>query len=474
MQGSNEIKPIYQQAAMMSTQKDNNFTCYKCGIKGHKANNCKKTNLHCTKCKRNGHVDSVCRSNMGKIHSTDVTLVDGTDIKEFEVYNNFYSMGNSDKIFIKFCIEGKFMSFEFDTGSAITTINETIFKLKFPNSRLNPSRIQIRVYNKETLPIIGEAVVKVSFKGIHKHLPIYVVPSGLDSICGRNWINAFKLLPIPTINSIEERSSKETLNLTERITSEFKEVFEEKIGNIPEIKAEYKLREDAKPIYIKPRPVPYAIKMLLEEEIQRLEKNGIFEKVNESDWGTPVVPVLKSPTQVRLCADYKVALNQNIINDKYPIPKIEDLYHRLRGGIFFCVLDIHKAYLHLTMSEESALMQTVSTHLGLFKVNKLMFGVKNAPNIWQRFMDTKVVRELEGVACFFDDIIISGITLEETEDRLRIILQRLQNLNLHCGLKKCKFFQKSVTYLGHTIDCEGLHKTMEKVEAILKVGKLLQ
>lgn len=96
-------------------------------------------------------------------------------------------------------------------------------------------------------------------------------------------------------------------------------------------------------------------------------------------------------------------------------------------------------------------MQTISTHMGLYKVNKLMFGVKTAPNMWQRFMDTKIVYGLEKTACFFDDIIIGGTTIEETENRLRIILKRLKDANLHCGLKKCKFFDKSVSYLGHTI-----------------------
>lgn len=105
---------------------------------------------------------------------------------------------------------------------------------------------------------------------------------------------------------------------------------------------------------MKPRTVPFAIRKLVEEEITRLEQEGIFEKVSQSDWGTPVVPIIKSPTQIRPCADYKVTLNQCIINDKYPIPRIEDLYQSLQGRQYFCTLDIHKANLHLSMTEESA------------------------------------------------------------------------------------------------------------------------
>ena len=91
----------------------------------------------------------------------------------------------------------------------------------------------------------------------------------------------------------------------------------------------------------------FAIRNLIEEEFNKLEKDGILEKVENSDCWTPVIPILKSPTQIRLCADYKVTLNQCIVNDKNPIPKIEDIYNKLKRLKYFGVLDVHKAYLHM-------------------------------------------------------------------------------------------------------------------------------
>lgn len=114
----------------------------------------------------------------------------------------------------------------------------------------------------------------------------------------------------------------------------------------------------------------------------------------------------------------------------------------------------------MKMNEESALMQTLSTHKGLYKVNRLMFGVKVAPSLWQQFMD-KTLQGIEGIQCFFDDIILQGKTSDELMTKVRI---RLRNTNLRLNQDKCKFFQTSIQYLGHVIDAQGLHKTKQKIK----------
>ncbi|XP_054272899.1 uncharacterized protein K02A2.6-like [Macrosteles quadrilineatus] len=224
--------------------------------------------------------------------------------------------------------------------------------------------------------------------------------------------------------------------------------------------------DDAKPIFVKPRQVPYSLRSEIEKELKRLEECGIITKVDHSDWGTPIVPVVKPNGQVRICADYKVTVNKLIKDENYPIPRVEDIYTQMNGGKLFCTLDISNAYLHMRMDEESAHMQTLSTHKGMYKVNRLMFGVKVAPSLWQQFMD-KTLQGIPGVQCFFDDIIIQGKTEEELLTRLRTVLERMRSKNLRLNRDKCKFFQTSIQYLGHTIDAQGLHKTKEKISAIM-------
>lgn len=281
------------------------------------------------------------------------------------------------------------------------------------------------------------------------------------------------ILPPVDIKSINTNTNvKVNLSKLENdIFTQYADVFTNTIGTIPNIKGKLKLREGVSPIYIKPRPVPYAIRHLIEDEIEKLEKSGTLEKVEHSDWGTPIVPILKSENEIRLCADYKVTLNRTIFEDKYPIPRIEDMMRNFDNSEYYCVFDVHKAYLHMAMDEESSLLQTISTHKGLYKVRKLMFGVKTAPNIWQRFMDENITNDLTGTQCFFDDIIVAGRTLPETIQRVHALLNKLRKFNLHLNKNKCKLFRESVTYLGYTISKAGLQKNADKTKAIANIQR---
>lgn len=121
------------------------------------------------------------------------------------------------------------------------------------------------------------------------------------------------------------------------------------------------------------------------------------------------MPVIKPTGKVRLCADYKATkLNKNLENDYYPIPRIE-IFAKLSGGKYFCTLDINQAYLHMKTTEETAEMQAISTSKGTYRVTRLMFGVKIAPNLWQRYMDQSL-QGIDGTACFFDDIALQEST----------------------------------------------------------------
>ena len=113
------------------------------------------------------------------------------------------------------------------------------------------------------------------------------------------------------------------------------------------------------------------------------------------------------------------------------------------------------------MEDESKELLTINTHKGLFQYNRLPFGVSSAPALWQRAMD-----QVPFTSCILDDIIISGRTDREHLQNLDSVLQRLEDYGLKANLDKCEFFQESISYCGHTISKEGLHKSPEKVTAI--------
>ena len=121
--------------------------------------------------------------------------------------------------------------------------------------------------------------------------------------------------------------------------------------------------------------MPYAIKPYFEKELERLQKEGIISPVEYSQWASGVVPVAKRETKdVRLCGDYKVTINPVLREDKYPLPRIEDIFAKMAGGNIFSKIDLKNAYLQMEVEEDSNKYLTISKHKGLFKYNRLPFG----------------------------------------------------------------------------------------------------
>ncbi len=223
----------------------------------------------------------------------------------------------------------------------------------------------------------------------------------------------------------------------------------------------------AVPKYHRPRAVPFARRPVVEAELDRLENMGVLEKVDHSDWAAPIVVVPKKDGQVRICGDYKVTVNPELNVDQYPLPRPEDLFAVLAGGKHFTTLDLSQAYNQLKLEESSKPYLTINTHRGLYRYNRLPFGVASAPAIFQKTMDS-ILRGLPGVLCYIDDILITGSSEAEHLDTLAKVLVRLQKQGIKVKREKCRFMKPSVQYLGHRIDADGIHATDSKLDAITK------
>ncbi|XP_054279059.1 uncharacterized protein K02A2.6-like [Macrosteles quadrilineatus] len=262
-----------------------------------------------------------------------------------------------------------------------------------------------------------------------------------------------------------KKSEVDKNTVIKSIKQRFSSVFEQCIGKTPNFTCSLKLKDNSRPMYLKPRPVPHALREAVENELDKLEKEDIIEKVDQSEWGTRIVVIPKANGSVRICADYKVTVNQQLHDSRYPIPRIEDILNKMRNGNYFCTLDIYKAYLHLSVDSESSKIQTITTHKGTYIAKRLFFGIKTAPNEFHKFID-QVVQNLEGTVAYFDDIVVQGCTFEECKSRLIKVLEKLEKHNLHVNVEKCKFFERKLQYLGHIISKDGIQKSPEKVRAI--------
>ena len=131
-----------------------------------------------------------------------------------------------------------------------------------------------------------------------------------------------------------------------------------------------------------------------------------------SDWAAPIVPVLKQDGSVRICGDYRVTVNMAARTESYPLPRIDDLFASLNGGKTFTTLDLAHAYQQILLDEESRKLVVINTHKGLFRYNRLPFGVASAPAIFQRTIEG-ILRGIPHVCVYLDDILVTGNTDDE-------------------------------------------------------------
>ena len=205
---------------------------------------------------------------------------------------------------------------------------------------------------------------------------------------------------------------------------------------------------------------------LVETQLDKLVQEGILTPIQHADWAVPIVPVMKADRQsVRICGDFKQTVNKASPLDKYPIPKIEDLFSQLAGGQRFTKLNMSQAYQQICLYGDSKKYVVINTLKGLFQYNCLPFGISSAPGIFQRVMES-ILHRIPKVVVYLDDILITGANDDEHLKNLSEVLSRMQDAGLRLRKDKCKSMSLSVVYLGHRIDAQGLHPTSAAIRAV--------
>ena len=306
-----------------------------------------------------------------------------------------------------------------------------------------------------TNPSVGCLAGVSTVSGSTSYLPLQVVKGSGPSLFGRNWLDTIRLDWHNICHASCPSELQETL-------SKYRAVFEEGLGTLKDFKASIDVDPRAKPRFYKSRSIPYAMRDLVTKELQRLVSEGVLEPVQFSDWASPIVAVLKEDRKsMRLCGDFKQTINPVSKLDRYPLPKIEDLFATLAGGKSFTKLDLSQAYQQLTLDEASKKFVVINTPQGLFQYTRLPYGISSAPGIFQRVMEN-ILRGIPGVMVYIDVILITERHLNSLEE----VLSRLDKVGLRAKESKCKFMASSVTYLGYQIDRDGLHPMAGKVQAV--------
>lgn len=430
--------------------------CSHCGYSNHQSDQCKFKDATCVRCNKTGHIATVCKQSKS-INCVD-TERETTALQYSDAIFNIYSEEiNTSPIFADVQVNGIQHKFMLDTGAGISAIPNHLYVSKFKNLKLEKSFAKIFDYSSNQIKVIGSLNPNVKFMDKTLPLRIIVVESQGPPILGRDFIRKFEIDSFK-VNLISTLTLKDLLH-------KFKTLFDGQLGKFKYHKIHIDIDPLSKPIFCKPRQIPFAFRdrvdILLDEYIQ----SDLITKIETSEWGTPLVPVLKSDGGIRICADYKVTINKHLKPNLHPLPRIEDIFNSLQGGVTFTKLDMPNAFNQFELDEESRKLVVWSTQRGVFTVNRLPFGIKPATGIFQSEME-KLLQGIPGVVNFVDDIVVTGPNQEAHLANLFQVFKRLSDAGLKLRMDKCVFFQKEITFLGHRLNGNGLSKTIERVEAI--------
>lgn len=140
---------------------------------------------------------------------------------------------------------------------------------------------------------------------------------------------------------------------------------------------------------------------------------------------------------------------------KHPLPRVEELFSKLNGGTLFTKLDFSPGYNQLVLDEESRKLVAISTHRGVYLMNRLPFGITPASGIFQREIE-RILQGIPNVVNFIDEILITGKNEMKHFNIIKKVLTRLEKAGLRLEKTKCAFFKSEVTYLGYTISKHGI------------------
>ena len=456
-------KPSPRESTLEEIEKH----CFRCGATSHLAHRCKHLKTSCNYCKKIGHLAKMCLKRKAR---TEAHTVDAAEIEDEEVpvatiiEDCVYSTANTvQPITVPVVIEdAPPVKFQVDTGSGVSIMNQRQFHSICGDRPLEQAHLKLTAYSGDNIKVCGKAVVSVKIENQCVKLPLYVVEGNGVPLLGRHWLKSIQL---PWKQMFEHVNKVNDVDEVDTLVSEFTELFRNATGKIENVFAKLDVPKDAKPTFCKSRVVPYAMKKKVQNELDKLENEGIIRKVATSDWAAPLVPVIKPSGKLRLCGDYKMTVNREINLDTYPLPLIDELFANLSGGIRFTKLDLSQAYHQLQLDEESKKFTTVNTPSGLYEYTRLPYGISSAVGIFQRTVEN-ILKGIPGVCVYLDDILVTGSTTEQHLQNLSAVLSRLQECGITLRKEKCQFFLPEVEYLGFRVSKDGLKPTEAKVKAI--------
>ena len=402
----------------------------------------------CHHCNKVGHFRSVCRSGAS-----------GPEIKPpRNKQNAAHSVGDVFLGEIKepdgkcwtaeVMIDGKSkVEFKLDSGAEVSVLSDKLPWLR--HAALKPATNTLRGPGGVKLRLIGTLDATLSCGDRSYSETLYVIENQGMSLLSRNACVQLNLIKL-VVDAID-------------VQKDFPKLFEG-LGKV-NMQHHINLTEDARPVCLyAARKVPHPLLPRVEDELKRMEDQGVISKVTQpTDWCSGMVVVPKPNGKVRICVDL-TQLNKAVRREVHPMKSVDENLAKLGNASVFSKLDANSGFWQLPLDEESKLLTTFITPQGRFAFNRIPFGISSAPEIFTRTI-SQILEGVDCVICHMDDILVYASNEATHDERLREVLGRLQEAGLTLN-EKCEFNKTSIRFLGHIIDNSGVHADGQKLEAI--------
>lgn len=314
------------------------------------------------------------------------------------------------------------------------------------------------------IPIEEEREIEINFQQQVEVEPISNIQVG-------NPQTQFSDLDIPNIIRTQHLNLEEKAEIIS-LCKNYKDIFYNENCDLTFTNAvKHKIRTvDNEAIFCKSFRYPHNLKTEIQNQIQKLLDNKII-RPSISPYSSPVWIVPKKidssgKRKWRLVIDYR-KLNEKTIEDKYPLPRIDEILDNLGKCMYFSTLDLAQGFHQIEMDTESIEKTAFTVNNGHWEYVRMPFGLKNAPSTFQRVMDN-ILRQYLHKFCFvyMDDVVIFSKSLQEHTVHLKLIFKKLREYNLKVQLDKSEFLCKEVAFLGHVITPEGIKPNPSKIKAV--------